>query len=217
MAKINSINNASSQLTIDPGASGDSFVQFDINAIGEFRIGVDDNASDAFKISQGSALGTNDTFVMTAAGERTMPLQPAFLVRIDGDVSNVTGDGTIYTLVYDAETFDVGSNFSTSTFTAPIAGKYFFNFSINLANVNTFTSVQSTIICSTAGSFQNQGYVIAGQNSMSAQMQLFVVLAASETVTTSVRVLGGSKTVDIQGNSGTGGFVVSFFSGVLIC
>ena len=79
MATKNSIDNAVQDLTIDPGATGDSFIQFDINATGEFRIGVDDASGDAFVIAQGSALGTNDTFVMTAAGERTMPLQSAFL------------------------------------------------------------------------------------------------------------------------------------------
>ncbi|MDC7243658.1 MAG: hypothetical protein PQJ44_06955 [Sphaerochaetaceae bacterium] len=83
--------------TIDPGASGDSFVQFDINTTGEFRVGVDDDG-DAFKISQGSALGTNDTFIMSAAGERTMALQPAFLAYLGTTDSNVTGDATVFTL-----------------------------------------------------------------------------------------------------------------------
>jgi len=81
MAKVNSIDNQSESLTIDPGASGDSFVQFDINATGEFRIGVDDT-DDSFRVSQGSALGTNDTFIMTDAGEKTTPLQPAFLAYV---------------------------------------------------------------------------------------------------------------------------------------
>ena len=42
MATKNSLNNKSQELTIDPGASGDSFLQFNINTTGEFRIGVDD-------------------------------------------------------------------------------------------------------------------------------------------------------------------------------
>ena len=63
---------------VDPGASGDSFIQFNINTTAEFRIGVDDDDGDSFKISQGSALGTNDTFVVTSSGEITIPLQPSF-------------------------------------------------------------------------------------------------------------------------------------------
>ena len=105
MAKINAINNKSGELTIDPGASGDSFVQFDINGTSEFRIGVDDT-DDSFRISQGSALGTNDTFVMTAAGEITMPLQSAFSAYNSSDDLNATGDGTSFTCEFDTEIFD---------------------------------------------------------------------------------------------------------------
>lgn len=47
MATKNSIGNKSQDLTLDPGASGDSFVQFDINGTGKFRVGVDDNAADS--------------------------------------------------------------------------------------------------------------------------------------------------------------------------
>ena len=63
MAKINSINNKSSELTIDPGSSGDSFIQLDINSTSKFIIGVDDDDSDKFKISAGGALGTGDSLV----------------------------------------------------------------------------------------------------------------------------------------------------------
>lgn len=130
MAKTNAIGNASGDLTIDPGGAGDSFLQFSINTTGEFRVGVDDDDGDAFKISQGSALGTNDTFIMTAAGERTMPLQPAFHAYLGTTDSNVTGDGTIFTLGAGnvlTEVFDQGGDFvTTGTFTAPVDGRYLF-------------------------------------------------------------------------------------------
>ena len=137
MATKNSINNKTQDLTIAPGTSGDSFVQFDINATGEFRIGVDDT-DDSFRISQGSALGTNDTFIVTDAGEITEPLQPAFLATVTSQISNVTGDGTLYVLVWDAEVFDQGSNFDgTSTFTAPIAGRYLFEVCVGVGGITS--------------------------------------------------------------------------------
>jgi hypothetical protein len=125
MATNNVINRKSSELTVDPGASVDSFVQFDINGTGEFRIGIDDT-DDSFKISQGSALGSSDTFVMTAAGERTMPLQPAFEARTTSTKTNVSGNNTLYTIIFDTEDFDQNSDFNTGTgiFTAPITGRY---------------------------------------------------------------------------------------------
>jgi hypothetical protein len=146
MATINNINNtsnplASTEVTVDPGASGDSYVQFDINGTGEWRIGVDDNDSDKFKISQGSALGTNDTFVMTADGERTLPLQPSFLASINAE-DNVTGNATVHyvgSTTAMTEIIDRGSDFdpgdgagTNATFTAPITGLYFLTYTIGI-------------------------------------------------------------------------------------
>lgn len=124
MAKINKINNAAASLTLDPGASGDSVIQFDINTTGEFRVGVDDTAADAFKLSQGSVLGSNDTLSISADGEVLLPLQPACLLSQTNSQLNVTGDGTVYTIQMSTEVFDQGNNFASNTFTAPVTGYY---------------------------------------------------------------------------------------------
>jgi len=125
MGKINSINNKSGVIEIDPGISGDSYVQFSINGTGEFKVGVDDDASDTFKISQGSALGANDTFVMSSSGELTLPLQPSFFNTSSTYYLNVTGDGTYYSIIYASSYFDQSSDFDdVSTFTAPTTGTY---------------------------------------------------------------------------------------------
>lgn len=47
-------------------ASGDPYLQFDINGTDKFRVGVDDTDSDKFKVSAGSALGTNDALVIAS-------------------------------------------------------------------------------------------------------------------------------------------------------
>lgn len=141
MATNNAINNTSNPITstaitIDPGASGDSYIQFNINGTGKFRIGVDDTDSDAFVISQGSALGTNNTFRISADGECNIPLQPLFIAS-ENDELNVTGDGTVHAVGSVAamtEVLDVGSDFTPgngagtgATFTAPITGLYSLN------------------------------------------------------------------------------------------
>ena len=122
MATNNAINNtsnplASSAVTIDPGASGDSYVQFNINTTGEFRIGVDDNDGDAFVVSQGSALGTNNTYRIDAStGIVTLPLQPAFVAKLNTE-NNVTGDGTVHTFgttTATTEVLDTGSDYNTN-------------------------------------------------------------------------------------------------------
>jgi len=148
MATINKINRESDPFTIDPGASGDAYIQFNINGTGEFRIGVDDDASDAFKISQGSALGTNDTFVMTADGIMTLPLNPAFINEQNTE-SSVTGDGTVHSYGSVTATTSVvdrnsdmteGNGAGTpATFTAPLTGLYYLQWRMN-ANGNPVPS-----------------------------------------------------------------------------
>lgn len=127
MAIRNSINNKTSPLTIDPGAASDAWVQFDIAGSNYFRTGVD-QTDDAYKLSYGAALGTNDYLTIEATGERRLPYQPLFLAYLGSDDNNVTGGGNIYTLgtnVALTEIFDIGSNFTTAgIFTAPVTGRY---------------------------------------------------------------------------------------------
>jgi len=218
MATQNSINKKSQDLTIDPGASGDSYVQFDINTTGEFRIGVDDDASDAFKISQGSALGVNDTFIMTAAGERTMPLQPCFRVEIDSNITNVTGDGTAYTVIWDNEVFDIGSNMTTTTFTAPVDGKYFFASEVMIGDITAAFTVGVICFIESSGEYWNRlekpGNLFTGD-----QYQInntaIIDMDASDTVYVNLIYAGSTKTLDIDGNTGVGS-VVNKFVGYLM-
>lgn len=136
MAKVNAINNAAGELTIDPGASGDSEIEFSLppTPTATWSIGVDDTDGDAFKISQGAALGTNDTFSMSAAGELIKPLQPAFYGVIGTDDDDVTGDGTNFTVgsvQAFTEIYDQNSDFNVNgTFTAPVTGTYQFAYTI---------------------------------------------------------------------------------------
>jgi hypothetical protein len=208
MATKNSINNASGDFTIDPGASGDSFVQFDINATGEFRIGVDDSDGDNFKISQGSALGTNDFFDMNPDGERLMTSQPAFSASNTTTDNNITGNGTVYTLTNDNEIFDQNADYDgTSTFTAPVDGRYDLAFTLQVRNLDTgvFTSFRLQIITS------NRTYQIkvldpetfargAGFNFMQAAA-VFADMDSGDTATSTVTVTGGGLTVGVNSDN----------------
>lgn len=88
---------------------------------------------------------TNDVMVNTA--------QPAFLSYLGTQDSNVTGNGTIYTLGSGnalTEVFDQGNNFTTAgVFTAPVTGRYFINASVRMGGLTAaMTYGYSTITSS---------------------------------------------------------------------
>jgi len=222
MSKINSINNSGSNLEIDPGASGDSFIQFDINGTGEFRIGVDDDDLDKFKISQGSALGSNDTYVVTENGEITAPLQPAFLAYLASTDANVVGASAWYTIGTSTaltEVFDQNSDFNTNgTFTAPTTGRYLLSY---YTNVIGLTSSHTQIICKIVTSnrqhyntYAYNPYALSTSNEYSSVC--FATLAdmdASDTATFQINVYSGTKVADLEGSSD----LYTQISGCLVC
>lgn len=223
MAQNNAINNSLLDLTVDPATSADSFIQFNINTTGEFRIGAD-NTDSSFRISQGSALGTNDTLVISSAGEITAPLTPAFSAYLASTVNNVTGDATDYTLGTSAltEIFDQNSDFNTNgTFTAPVTGRYFLCFIVSietpagggtqgaprLSTSNRFYSAttwpQQDLVANFYGNSGRTGF----------RGQCIADMDAADTATVIVNVAGGAKTADV---TGSGAVMYTLFSGYLL-
>jgi len=218
MATKNTINNKSQELTIDPGASGDSFIQFDINGTGEFRIGVDDDAGDAFKMSQGSSLGTNDTFVMTADGERTMPIQSAFLAYLGTTDTDVTGDATVFTLGSGnalTEVFDQGGDFNTNgTFTAPVTGRYYLQASVLFGDVvaQDLSQLLFTTSVNYYSHYTEAGTLAAADDKYFLFGEALVNMDAADTAIVRVNSSGSTKTVDVLSNNRD-----TKFAGYLVC
>jgi len=220
MATKNSINNKTQDLTIDPGSSGDAFTQYSINGTSEFRIGVDDDAGDSFKISQGSALGTNDCLVITAAGEVTMPLTPAFLAVVTSQKSGVTGDNTVYGLTYDSEIFDQNNDFNGSTtFTAPITGRYMFEFGLTVEGVVSGHTGGFVRLQTSNRNYINNQFSWAAMDNASTQVATsFSIMAdmdASDTAFLDIQVGNSTKSIDIITNGATDPY--NWFSGSLQC
>jgi len=209
MAKINAINNWTDELTLDQGSTGiDPFVQYDIGGTGEFRLGIDDDDSDMLKLSQGSSLGTNDTFKMTTDGAITMPLQPAFSYYNSSTDSNVTGDGTNYTCDVDSSIFDQSSSVASDTFTAPITGRYLLTATIEASGLTSSHDVVVAYINTSNRTFMCEHmnpYVCSVSTVKVFKITCLADMDASDTATTSVLIMqqpsGGSKVVDIIGGS----------------
>jgi hypothetical protein len=224
MAKKNSINNETGSLTVDPGSSGDSYIQFDINGTNEFIVGVDDSDSDKFKISLEGTLGATDkdTFVMTAAGERTMPLQPAFLAYLGSVVTNTTGAGTTWTLGTTTaltQVFDQNDDFNTNgTFTAPVTGIYLLTVLIRMDDLTAAMTDGYIEIVTTnrtyAGSYISPGAARNNNNQCSFTLTTLADMSATHTATVQITISNGAGDTADSGGSAS---VITSFSGTLIC
>ena len=221
MAMQNSVNNMSNWLSLGPADSGDHWCQFAVNGVNKFRQGVDDT-DNTYKISIGNALGTNDTSVTTHYGEITKPLTPAFLAYLSATASNVSGDGTAYTVACNTEVFDQGGDYNngTYTFTAPVTGRYMLFGSIyyitsvdggeQLAlNLNTSNRTHYTTSLPTnerlAGFY---GYASA----IGISYTVLAEMDAADTAHSTAAGDLGNKTDDVKGDATT---VYTWFAGYL--
>ena len=120
----------------------------------------------------------------------------------------VTGDGTIYTLIYTNKIYDPANVFDgTSTMTAPISGLYFIQFAAKLQNLGSalYTLVDTQIVTTSyiydgnlTNPYNTTSIVIPYYELEVAQTAI-VRMAASDTLTTTVQVSLGAKNIDIQG------------------
>lgn len=158
-----------------------------------------------------SATGT----IMSAldTGEITHPLQPAFLAN-SSSVSNVTGDGTSYTMIFDSEVFDQNSDFDgTSTFTAPVTGKYYLSFTCSIEGIlSTHTASDFYINTSNrncAVNTVNLYNVMSDTAVLNITGSIFADMDAADTAVCKLYGSGGTKVIDIRTNTR--------FSGYLVC
>jgi len=166
-----------------------------------------------------SATGT----VMNAldTGEITYPLQPAFAAYPSAQIDNVTGDGTLYKIIYNTELFDQNGDFNTGTseFTAPVTGRYFFSYVGSVGGLtaahtlgvgqlvtsdHTYTATYMNY-ASTAGAGASNGIYIASSS-------WIVPMDAGDIAYTNIGVFNGTKVVDIYA-----GDVNACFTGYLVC
>jgi len=81
------------------------------------------------------ATGGTERLRIDSSGNVTKPLQPAFLVSPTSDQENIAV-GSNVSVVFGTEVFDVGSNFASNVFTAPVTGKYQLNISLYLQSID---------------------------------------------------------------------------------
>lgn len=180
--------------------------------------GLDNSDSDAFVIAASSALGTTNVMRASTAGEINYPLQPAFQAVTSGAQNNVTGDATAYTVIFASEIFDQNNDFDgTSTFTAPVTGRYFLSATITTTGITdaAITAAQLNITTSNRGYIgwlTNTAAVKDAGNNLTVTCVALADMDAADTATVGITYSNGTKVVDVQVSGSN-----SRFQGYLAC
>ena len=182
-----------------------------------WQIAAQENVANSIEIAVGSADAdaSNDSFTSTliinSIGAVTMPLQPAFNARQSSAQTNLDiNAGAAITIVMATEIFDQNADYntSTSTFTAPVTGKYQLNFHTYMADVDDdFAYLQLDLVTS------NRQYNIILENSGEDGYDNFSIsvladMDASDTALVKIQGSGGADQLDLS---------QSVFSGFLAC
>jgi len=134
---------------------------------------------------------------ITTAQEVTQPLQPSFLVSTI-NVVNVTGDGGPFTVTWGSEIYDQGSDMGTTTFTAPVTGRYHLSFVVRLAQIASAHSIRLAQITTSNRTYAFYHNRTLTEGTSSFTVDIIADMDANDTATTQVRADSSTKVVDVE-------------------
>jgi len=209
-------NSPTGMLTIDSG-----FLQVDVSGTQGIRVGSTDQIvggtinDGVIQSATSKAIrfynGGTESMRIRSDGSVTKPLQPAFLVQSTA-TSNL-GLNADHTIPFGTEVFDQNADFASNTFTAPVTGKYQFNLSVRIDNLDDATSYYMIQIRTSNRDIQSihgmSGYD-ADVNFMSLSISALVDMDAGDT---SKAIIGipndGSAQADLTDVARFSGYLVA--------
>ena len=143
-----------------------------------------------------------DAMIINSNGYVTMPSQPAFYVGSAASQLNIALD-TEVTVVMTNEIFDLGSNFASNTFTAPVTGKYQLTANMRLDSIDSAANYYSLRIVTSNRSHLTLVDPDYGADLNYAHFSLSVLADMDAGDTASVRIVqaGGTAQSDIDGDT----------------
>ena len=195
-------------------SSGDAIIQYNIDGINEWTSGIDNSDADSWVMSSGNTLGTSNVMRIQTTGEITYPLQSAFSANRATTVNDVTGDGTLYTLIPTTVIFDQNSDYNNGTgiFTAPVTGRYFLRMSAEVLQLSSAMTYGYIRITTTNRSYYSNGmnwWAVGGAtNDTVMTFCAFADMNAGDTAKAQIVISNGTKVADIASSE---------FSGYLAC
>ena len=158
----------------------------------------------AKKIQECSTITVDDSGRMVNTG------QPCFNIRKTTLQNNIPVN-TDTTIVFDSETFDIGNNFASNTFTAPITGKYQFNLHCYLRDIDTGATYYLIQIITSNGNYTRvfSPKFSGDLDYYGLQLSVLADMDANDTAYCNFKQADGTQQSDVHQNS--------CFSGALIC
>ncbi len=175
-----------------------------------------DRAIATWNGTTGAALYNNATAKIDSTGRITNTTQPCFVSIFGTQVNNVTGDGTLYTVIPNAAQVNQGTSYNVSTgvFTAPKTGTYIFNFNLTITGVG---AAHTAMITQFRNITTSKNYRINQYNpSVIRELSVGVVnlsgstiipMTASDTLDFTIQVSGSTKTISLVNQSRFAGYL----------
>ena len=135
---------------------------------------------------------------------------PSFLAIAQSVITDVTGDGTAYQVVFGTEVFDQAGNYNPAAgvFTAPIAGHYQFNINVTLRQIGNQHSVALLQLVASNRTFfeyfnpSKASAPVAGVETFSMALSGIVDMDANDTAAVVITVSNGPRVINIDGLTG---------------
>ena len=217
------LSTAEFQTLVDVGSGADSYFNAAIAGTRSYAIGIDTSDTSSFKLTTEATSGANPSSASVimrsnTAGQVNLPLQPSFNARPSADILNQTGDGTVYTIVFDDAFFNVSASYNTATgiFTAPVTGKYLLCATISLTNIAAGHTDCRMSIPTSGGSGGVEFFDInpavtatAGGNTLTGSGSGIFLMNAGDTARVNIQVSGATKTITVVETSTFSGQLIS--------
>ena len=217
----NTSGTSDAELLISTGGvvSGDPSVRFEIAGTQTYSLGIDNSSFDELVITDNTSHSGGSRFLeMSTAGIMNLPKTVSFSALQSATINNVTGDGTVFTIISNTVLFDQSGDYDNTTgiFTAPVAGRYMIGGRATIFDAKLAGSdIAQYAMSATSGIIEMFKWEPSVVESADGRQQfsntIMIDMAAADTVKFIINIQGGAKTVDVIG----GGSDVTGFWGYL--